>query len=91
LELLQMAKDYAKSCLNAAEAPMPKEVAGVLYYLAIGTALVRRHQRITELGDRELRQGFDSVLSLPWLEPPIITRLQEARNLLPATATDKPS
>lgn len=91
LELLQMAKDYAKSCLSAAEAPMPKEVAGVLYYLAIGTALVRRNQRITELSDRELRQGLDSVLSLPWLDPPIITLLQEARNRLPPPATDKPS
>jgi hypothetical protein len=70
LELLRLAKDFAKAAQANPGSAIPKEVAWVLYYLSIATALVRLRQRITHLSDVELRQGFDWVLAQSWVADP---------------------
>lgn len=82
IELLREVKDFAKSCIHAVDAPMPKEVARVLYYLSIGSAMIRLNQRITNLNDAELVEGFDCVLGYPWIEAWTRSLLAQARKCL---------
>lgn len=71
LELLQLAKDFAKKVMGAPDVPLPDEVATVLYYAAIAPALLRHNQRITGLTDDALRQGVTWAVSLDWVGDPI--------------------
>jgi hypothetical protein len=75
--LLKLAKDFAKAAQKQPASAIPKDVALVLYYLSIAAGLARRGQRITQLTDDELRQGFDWAQKQPWL-------VEEARQLLAA-------
>ena len=69
LELLQLAKEFAKSQRYAEEAVFPVEIASVLYYTAIVLARLRLGQRITEMDDARLRQGVQWCLQQPWIDP----------------------
>ncbi|HEY1683462.1 MAG TPA: hypothetical protein VGG19_01750 [Tepidisphaeraceae bacterium] len=66
LELLQRVKDLAKRWCN--QPPFPNATATALYYAVIAIALQRRGERITELDDAALRQGFQWTIHLPWLD-----------------------
>ena len=67
LEVLKAVKDFAKSHIDQADAPVPREVASVLYYACI--ILARRHHatRITTLSDAGLRKGVQWLLHQDWL------------------------
>ena len=73
--LLKLAKDFAKAAQKRPASAIPEDVALVLYYLSIAAGLARRGQRITQLTDDQLRQGFDWAQKQPWL-------VEEAKQLL---------
>ena len=68
LSLLTLAKDFAKRRLANPESPMPREIAGVLYFACIAAALVRHRRRITSLGDARLRKGLGWTADQPWVD-----------------------
>jgi len=68
LELLQWTKKFAKSCRSRTDGPLPDEIATVLYFLAIVTALVKCNQRISRLDDQSLKYGLRWALSLKWID-----------------------
>jgi hypothetical protein len=70
LELLQMVKEFAKLNRDQPESVIPSEIATVLYYMSIAAALVRRGERITSLGDGDLRRGFTWAMGQAWLDEP---------------------
>ena len=80
IELLEITKRYAKACRQDLDSPIPEEIAVVLYFASVAAALVRCHQRITNLDDTSLTQGIERVLALPWLDSAL-------RNLLEQTLT----
>jgi hypothetical protein len=82
VELLQITKQFAKSCRLSPGSPIPRDIASVLYFASIGVALLRCRRRITGLSDDEVRQGLDWVLSLPWVDEPTRLLLREARACL---------
>jgi hypothetical protein len=65
LWLLEETKQFAKANLSQTEGPL-KQVATLLYYVAIAGALVRHGQRITDLNDDQLKQGLDWAQAQPW-------------------------
>jgi hypothetical protein len=69
LDLLAAAKDYAKLCFYARHSPLLPEVALLVYYASIASALVRLAARISTLTDEELRTGWNEALRQPWLDP----------------------
>jgi len=75
LELLQSAKEFAKGLRSRADAPVPEEIATMLYLLSILVALTRCGRRITKLDEQGLRQSLDWALTQPWLD-------QASRDLL---------
>ena len=90
LELLAMVKDFGKASLDHPDSPLPREVAGVLYWSAIAAALVRSGQRITSLPDAKLRDGFAWTAQFPWLDDAGRTLLRSAIEKLNATNGGEP-
>lgn len=78
IELLQIIKDYAKTCLSAKNSPFPSEVASVLYYTTIAAAMARCRRRISSLTDEKLREGFEWVLARPWKNKSISRLMKQA-------------
>jgi hypothetical protein len=78
IELLTMAKDFAKGNMEHPDSALPNEVAAALYYASIAAAYVRLDRRITQLGDAELKRGLEWAKGQPWLEPQIARLFEEA-------------
>jgi hypothetical protein len=66
--LLELVKEFAKTSRRASRRQLPSEVASMLYYLAIGTALSRCDHRLTRLSDPALREGFRWASAQPWAD-----------------------
>src|SRR5687768_14922488 len=84
VELLVMVKDFGKASLDHPDSPLPREVAGVLYWSAIAAALVRTGQRITSLADAKLRDGFAWAAAFGWLDEAGRALLRQATQRLDA-------
>ena len=69
IELLALAKDFAKACRADPDSPLPREVAAVIYFGAIAVARRRCGTLITQLSPEELRAGVEWVLAQPWVDP----------------------
>jgi hypothetical protein len=69
IELLVLAKDFAKANMNHPESALPHEIATAIYYLSIAAAWVRLGERISKLPDAELRRGFSWVCAQDWIDP----------------------
>lgn len=89
IELLRMVKDFAKAVRTARHAVLPPEIASLLYYLSIATALTRCGMRITSLSDKDLAAGLDSLLRLTWLDDCSRRVLAQAQDLLAQRAESK--
>jgi len=59
-------KAAAKSHIDHGASELPRDVATIIYYAAIASALTRCAERITTLTDDELRQGLRWVLACSW-------------------------
>ena len=82
VELLQITKQFAKSCRLSANSPVPHDIASVLYFASIVAAMVRCRRRITGLDNEEVRSGIDWALALPWLDKPTRSLFQEGQEFL---------
>jgi hypothetical protein len=83
LELLRLAKDFAKAHEQSPDGPLPPELARVLYYAAIAAAWARCGRRITALDDAQLRRAFDWALAQPWMDRATKELFATGRRLLP--------
>ena len=68
VELLTRAKDFAKACRTDPRSALPKEVAAVIYFVAIAVARRRCGATITRLSPEELRAGIEWVLGQAWVD-----------------------
>lgn len=82
--VLDLIKGYAKREYHAADRAIPKAVALVLYYVAICRALGKA--RISELNDKDLREGIRWSLSQTWVTTPARDVLDQAQRQLSETA-----
>ena len=71
LDLLRLAKDFAKQADNKSDDSLPKKIASALYTLLIAAALVRLDKRITTMNDSDLSQGIKWLMDQSWIEPPM--------------------
>jgi hypothetical protein len=83
LELLQLAKEFAKAQRYAAQTDFPVETALVIYYASIVLALLRTGRRITEMTDADLRRGIAWSLRQQWLDAKTQALFEEALANLP--------
>jgi len=82
LDLLGMAKDYAKLSRDDPASPLPPDVALVLYYGSIAAALLRHGVRISRLEDDDLRSGFNWSVRQSWLDARTRQLFMDALRLL---------
>jgi hypothetical protein len=78
LELLTLAKDFAKGNMEHPDSSLPNEVAAALYYVSIAAAFARLDRRISQLSDAELKRGMEWAKGKAWVEGPIARLLEEA-------------
>lgn len=65
--MLEQLRDAAKwSADPRQDAPLPREVAGLLYYASLAAALVRQRRRITTLRDEQLLHGLRWAAAQDW-------------------------
>jgi hypothetical protein len=67
IDLLKLAKAFAKSCRANAEL-LPAEVSTLIYYAVILVARIRLGEKITTLSDDGLRQGLAWGIEQPWVD-----------------------
>jgi hypothetical protein len=77
LELLELTKQFAKTCRKHPHGPLPDEIATVLYFLSIVVAMIRCNCRITKMDDRSLAFSLNWALRQPWLDGPTRGILQQ--------------
>lgn len=68
IELLQLTKQFAKASRNDQDSSLPPEIATVLYFASIAAALARCGQRITQLEDDAMRDGFIWCRDQAWMD-----------------------
>ena len=83
VELLTLAKDFAKANLDYPESSLPSEIATVLYYASIATALVRLDTRISQLKDEDLRRGLLWAREQTWIDEATQTLLVKTLEKIP--------
>jgi hypothetical protein len=83
LELLRLAKDFAKAHQHSPRSPLPREVARLLYLAAIAAAWTHCGRRITSLDDTHLARSFDWALEQPWADRATKKLIASGRRLLP--------
>jgi hypothetical protein len=84
VEMLMMLKDFTKALIDHPDGPLPREVAGAIYWSSIAVALARRGQRITSQDDAKLLAGFNWTVGRPWLDPQSAQLLRAALSALSA-------
>ena len=85
VSLLKWTKQFARSCRSREEGGLPDEVATVLYFLAIVTAMTKCEKRISGLDDESLKYGLRWALRQRWLDGPTRRILQRGLEIVPAT------
>lgn len=83
VQLLQLAKDFAKANMDHPESGLPPEIAATLYYASIAAALARLDKRISQLPDADLQRGLAMTAKQPWLDEKTKVLLADAMNKLP--------
>ncbi len=68
IELLVMAKQFAKALAIHPDSPLPKEIADVLYFESIAVALLKCKTKITRLEDKALCAGMQWAISQTWID-----------------------
>jgi hypothetical protein len=69
IEILQLAKEFAKRQRYAEQAIFPIEIANILYYMSIALASLRHNQSITEMDESKLKQRIQWCLQQQWIDP----------------------
>jgi len=77
LELLELTKGFAKAVFHHSHC-VPPAVSIMLYYLIIVVAMLRHDEKITTLGDEQLKEGIFSRMTEPWLDNGSAQLLQQA-------------
>jgi len=82
VELLDVARLYAKACSMHPESHLPPQVAKALYFASIAVAMVRCGGRITSLDREKLAASFRWFEKQPWVDQGLRTIFGEALRLV---------
>jgi hypothetical protein len=79
--ILETIKDFHKKQAESATSDLNQEIAAIIYYLAIASALVYHDTRITKFPYKELARTFAELNESNWLLPDIKNLFGQAYNL----------
>jgi hypothetical protein len=78
LTMIKRIKHYTKALAKDTYSDPQCEIATVLYYSAIASALVFHNKMITKISYDMLCQSFSNLSSLTWLPPELVKLMQKA-------------
>ena len=78
IDLLQHIRDHAKGLAKNAHSDTEREVATVMYYAAIASALVFHDKRLSKSTYGKLEQAFTQLRAMDWLQQDISGLLEKA-------------
>ena len=78
LSMLESIKDLHKEQAQSATSDLAREMASIIYYMAIASALVHHHSRITKFSYEDLAQTFVELSERKWLLPDIVSLFRRA-------------
>jgi hypothetical protein len=81
LATVEQIKEYAKRLSKSVPAGPEQEASTVVYYAAIANALVFHDKRITGRSLEKLKQAFDRLAGLPWVEQGLVQLLRKASEI----------
>jgi len=79
--VIEPIKSYAKQLTKSASTDVEREVALVLYYAAIASALVFHNKHITKNSTAKLGKSFKRLSALAWVDKKIVGLLKDATTL----------
>jgi hypothetical protein len=82
--VVQQIKDHAKELAKGAQSDLQREVATMIYYAAIASALVYHDTVITKRAYGKLHQSFDKLRHKTWLGRGIGDLLRRASEICEA-------
>jgi hypothetical protein len=85
--LLELTRRFAKACRSRTGAPLPDEIATVLYFASIVAAMLRCGRRISKLDDEALVHALDWALDQPWLDASMRDLLCRGRQVVEPPGT----
>ena len=88
IELLRSTKEFAKSIRSRPQAPLPGEIATLLYLLSITTAITRLDRRITKLDDQGLCHALEWAVDQPWVDAETQKLLREGLRAIDGKESD---
>jgi hypothetical protein len=78
VKALQVVKDFSKLAIADKDGSLPEEIGAVLYYAAIGCAILRcGGQRISGLDEQTLKIGLNWATAQAWLDGSLRSLFQE--------------
>jgi hypothetical protein len=80
LDVLRTVHRAAKADCSSDTALLPRDVALVIYYACIASALVHMNQRISDLDDAKLKQAFSWSLKRKWLDAGLVDLFKQAES-----------
>ena len=89
LGVLAAIKDYSKEQVVSAKTQEQTDVATVLYYAAIASALIHHQQSISRTPGKQLEQAFTQLARRVWLPTDLVTFFKQAKAQGMRTATRK--
>jgi len=78
--ILETIKDFHKKQAESAPSELGQEIAAIIYYTAIASALVHHDIRITKFSYKELRRSFGELRQTVWLLPDLRDLFNRAYN-----------
>ncbi len=82
IEVLALIKDFGKAHWHSKNSGLPKEIAMVLYYAAIASALNHGHGLITKLPPESLLKGFQWAMEQEWVPSPLKESIRQGVDYL---------
>lgn len=81
ISVLRKIKNYNNDLSKCAEAKIDRDIAVVLYYAAIASALVFYNKRISGLSYKDLDKSFSSLIGKSWIKTELVRLFTKAREI----------
>lgn len=81
ISLIKKVRDYGKKLSKCATSENEREIANVIYYVAIASALVFHNLRITKFSYGTLKKTFSKLVKNSWLTPDVAQLFTKAHRV----------
>ena len=78
IAIIRKIKEFNKTLVDSAPSAEAHDVAAVVYYAAIASALAHHDKRITSFSYASLRDSLKKLVESPWITPDLVALFQKA-------------